>query len=557
MSRSTVKAPIALVTFILFAGFDATRMNADETKSASKPNVLLICVDDLKPVLGCYGDVFAKTPHIDQLARRGVTFESAYCNQAVCSPSRNALLTSLRPQTLGIYDLPTNFRKSAPDAITLGQHLRQNGYRAEALGKIFHVGHGNDDDKASWDVPLFRAKAKAYALPLESAKRTKPNGEEKGPATEMAEVSDDVYADGQVADEAIRRLEDAAKNSSQPFFIAVGFIRPHLPFVAPKKYWDLYRPEELPLPQVKTPPELAPEYAATNFGELKSYSSIPASGPIDEELTRHLIHGYYAATSYTDAQIGKVLAALRKQGLEEDTLVVLWGDHGWHLGDHGMWCKHTNYEQATRIPVIVAGPSVAQGQKTNAMIESVDIYPTISAVCGLSTPAGLDGTTFKHVLQDPTKRGRESVINVYPRGNRLGRAIRTERYRLVEWKPFSDESVPTEYELYDYQLDPLETKNLASKESKVLAELVSILAKHPAPKPPVKATTQRSQPGKKTDRAAMFRKRDKDDDKQLTFEEFMQSQPDPDAAKLRFPRFDLNGDEVLSPEEFIGKPAAK
>ena len=534
-------------------------LQADERKLGSRPNVLLICVDDLKPALGCYGDQTAKTPNIDRLASRGVTFESAYCNQAVCSPSRNALMTSLRPQTLGIYDLPTHFRKAAPDAVTLGQHLRQNGYRAEALGKIFHVGHGNIDDKDSWDVPSFKAKAKTYALTSGTTKRAKTDLESKGPATELAEVDDDFYADGQVAVEAIRRLQAAARHPSQPFFIAVGFIRPHLPFVAPKKYWDLYKPEDIPMPQVISSPKGAPEYAATNSGELRSYSDIAKTGPIDETLTRQLIHGYYAATSYTDAQIGRLLSSLRDQGLEENTLVVLWGDHGWHLGDHGMWCKHTNYEQATRIPVIVAGPSVAQGQKSSAMIETVDIYPTISSLCRLTPPTGIDGVSFDRVLEDPNRPGRESVIHVYPRGNRLGRAIRTQRYRLVEWKPFSDESGQAEYELYDYQIDPLETKNLASTEPEVVSSLVRILAEHPAPKPPRQSAMANGKAAKGNtvkpiDRAAMFNRRDRNGDKRLTFEEFMQTQPDPEAAKLRFPKFDSNGDGLLSPEEFIGKP---
>jgi iduronate 2-sulfatase len=446
-------------------------------------NVLLICVDDLKPTLACYGDRVAVTPAMDRLAARGVLFEMAYCNQAVCAPSRNSLMTGLRPQTIGVYDLATYFRNAAPDAVTLGQHFRRHGYHTQALGKIYHTGHGNQDDSDSWDVPSMRPKGPTYALPSAERTRVDPRGNERGPATESADVDDDHYADGKVATEAISRIESAAAKKGQPFLIAVGFIRPHLPFVAPRKYWDLYDPAKLPMPETTVPPELAPAYAPTSFGELRNYAGIPKTGPIDEELTRHLIHGYYAATSYTDAQIGRVLDALDASEAADNTIVVLWGDHGWHLGDHGMWCKHTNYEQAARIPLIVSAPGRARGAKAAAMVETVDIYPTLAEFAGVAAPQQLDGVSFAPVLQTPTASARESVIHVYPRGNRLGRAIRTERYRLVEWKPIGAAAASAEYELYDYQDDPLETRNIASDQPEVTAKLVHILATHPEPKP--------------------------------------------------------------------------
>ena len=228
---------------------------------AAPPNILFICVDDLKPVLGCYGDAVAKTPNLDRLAGRGLRFDAAYCNQAVCSPSRNALMTSLRPQTLGIYELSTNFRKAAPDAVTVAQHFMAQGYRTEAMGKIFHRGHGNVEDAASWSVPHWNPKAATYALAESTANLRESRNGPRGPATELAEVDDAFYADGLLAREAARRLEAAAAKPDQPFFIAVGFIRPHLPFVAPKKYWDLYDPATLPMPKVTEPPAGAPAEA--------------------------------------------------------------------------------------------------------------------------------------------------------------------------------------------------------------------------------------------------------------------------------------------------------
>ncbi len=381
--------------------------------ASAKPNVLLVCVDDLKPLLGCYGDAMVKSPHIDRLAARGVTFQHAYCNQAVCAPSRNALMTGLRPQAIGIYDLPTNFRKSVPEAVTVAQYFRAHGYRTEAMGKIMHVGHGNHEDEASWTVPHWKPGGGGYALPenVEDTKKraakakadgvpeSKRSSLVKGPSTECADVADSAYADGMIADEAIKRLRAAKDKPGEPFFMGVGFLKPHLPFCAPKKYWDLYRAEAFPLPEIKGPPAGAPEFAPTTWGELRAYTDIPPTGPLDDAMTRHLIHGYHAAVSFMDAQLGRVLDALDATGLAKDTIIVLWGDHGWHLGDHGMWCKHTNYEQAARIPVIVAAPGMKAAAKTAALIETVDIYPTLCELAGLPAPSGLDGASFAAALR--------------------------------------------------------------------------------------------------------------------------------------------------------------
>jgi iduronate 2-sulfatase len=531
--------------------------------AAGKPNILLICVDDLKPLLGCYGDTVVKSPNIDRLAARGVLFEAAYCNQAVCAPSRNALMTGLRPQSLGIYDLGTNFRKSVPDAITLAQHFMRNGYRAEALGKIFHVGHGNTNDTDSWSVPHYSPKTISYALkennPPESTREEAlfENKKEawklpRGAPTESADVPDNAYGDGMIADEAIKRINAAKPKSDEPLFLAVGFLKPHLPFVAPKKYWDFYDPAAFKLAGLQKAPAGAPDFAPTTWGELRQYKDMPERGPLTPDQQRHLIHGYHAATSYMDAQLGRVLDALDASGLAQNTIIVLWGDHGWHLGDHGMWCKHSNYEQAARIPLIVAAPGL-KGVRTKALVETVDIYPTLSELAGLPAPGKMDGKSFAAVLTDPGAAVRDSVTHVYPRGDKLGRAIRTDRYRLVEWKTIGAHADSAVMELYDYQSDPAESKNLAADKPEVVAELRAILALHPEAKPQIKAApTQQANAIKKktTERSALFTKRDANKDDRLTKDEFMQGQPDPADAGKRFHKFDKNQDGFLTREEF-------
>lgn len=556
--RSPLHALVALVTILL------VRLTATATE---KPNVLLICVDDLKPTLGCYGDPIAKTPNVDRLAARGMRFDRAYCNQAVCSPSRNALMTGLRPQTLGIYDLGTNFRKAAPEAVTLAQQFQRNDYRTEAMGKIFHVGHGNHEDAGSWSVPHWKPKAPTYASPENRQKETQARKEvrasgvavaawklPRGEAYEAADVPDNAYADGAIADEAVQRLQAAKENQGQPFFMAVGFVRPHLPFCAPKKYWDLYDASAFKLADVRTPPEGAPEFAPQFGGELRQYAGIPKKGELPEELQRTLIHGYYAATSYMDAQLGRVLDALEETGLARNTIVVLWGDHGWHLGDHGMWCKHTNYEEAARIPVIVATSGLKAGGKTAALIETVDIYPTLCELAGVPVPQKLDGLSFAAVLKNPAASIRESVIHVYPRGPRLGRAIRTGRHRLVEWKNPGAPADTAVLELYDYQADPAETKNLAAEQPEIVAQLSAILDKHPEAKPQIRSKNDSKKPvttKRRVDRETLFARKDKNTDGMLTRDEFLANQPDPEEAPKRFITFDVDKDGVLSRTEFV------
>jgi iduronate 2-sulfatase len=473
--------------------------NGASAVSGERPNVLFIAVDDLKPAIGRFGDRLAKTPYIDRLASRGTVFERAYCMQAVCAPSRNALLTGLLPQTLRIFDLGTNFRRRAPDVTTLPQHFKAHGYESHGLGKIFHVGHGNHEDAASWSVPHFQEKTIDYVLPENRAKLTREEalfsnqrGDvgklPKGAPFESAEVTDDAYADGRIATEAIKRLA-GFRNSGKPFFIAVGFLKPHLPFCAPKKYWDLHQPANLQLPDRRRPPEGAPAFAPQFNGELRNYAGVPSRGPIPDDLARSLIHGYYAATSYMDAQLGRVLDELERLGLRKNTIIVLWGDHGWHLGDHGMWCKHTNYEQATRAPLILAAPGKKGGQRSRALAELVDVYPTLCELAGVPKPAHLQGDSLVPLIDAPASPGKYAAFQVYPRrtdelGPLLGHAVRTDRWRYVEWRK-SDESVAAR-ELYDIEHDPGETANVADNEKHrdIIAQHAKLLAEHLAVEPP-------------------------------------------------------------------------
>ena len=461
-----------------------------QVTGATRPNVLLILVDDLKPALGCYGDTTAKTPHIDRLAQRGMKFELAYCNQAVCAPSRFTLMLGSHSTSTGLYGLGSQLRKVFPDATTMPQYFASHGYRTEALGKVFHIGHGNEGDPQSFNTTPFKDKVVEYItsngeLTREEALFTnqqlnKIRSLPRGRAFESPDVEDTKYADGRVAAEAVRRLTAATQHPEQPFFMAVGFVRPHLPFCAPKKYWDLYDPAKLPMPAFEQHPAASPNVAHKRGGEIAAYDPVPEqpNAPFPDQLKRQLIHGYYASTSYVDAQIGTVMDKLSELHLDQNTIVVLWGDHGFHLGDHGIWTKHTNYEQANHIPLIVAAPGVSQpGTSTRQLAESVDVFPTLAELAALPYPKvsqPLDGTSLVPVLKNPEVRVRDHAYHAFPK-EKLGRAIRTERYRLVDWGG--------ETELYDYQDDPEERKNWAQSKPEIVEQLRTILARHPAPKP--------------------------------------------------------------------------
>lgn len=470
---------LAVVLIVLLGIVDAAR-----AAPGKKYNVLFIAVDDLRPALGCAGDPHAKTPNIDRLASQGTVFRRAYCQQAVCSPSRSSHLTGRRPDTTRVYDLVTHFRKALPDVVTLPQFFKKHGYYAHGIGKIYHGGY---NDEPSWSVPWEPTRGKNFGPEGQKVLgklKAKADGTDvtrvRGLPFEAPDVADNFLNDGWTADRAIEVLKDR-EGKDEPFFLAVGFVKPHLPFVAPRKYWDLYDPATLPVADSSDPPIGAPPFAPQFGGELRAYHGVPKSGPLAPELARKLVHGYYAAVSYMDAQVGRVLDTLRDLELADDTVVILWGDHGWHLGDHGMWCKHTNYERATRSALVMRVPGrKAAGTATDALVEFVDIYPTLADVCGLPAPAGVEGHSFAALLHDPKRPWKTAAFSQYPRGGRntgplMGYAVRTDRYRYVEWRKRGTSEVVAR-ELYDHSADPTEDRNVAGRPEN--REIVGRLATH-------------------------------------------------------------------------------
>ncbi|HTM50503.1 MAG TPA: sulfatase [Bryobacteraceae bacterium] len=440
----------------------------------ARPNILFIAVDDLRPELGCYGRNYIKSPNIDRIARQGMTFNRAYCQQAVCSPSRSSLLTGARPDSTKVWDLVTHFRDAMPNVVTLPQHFKQNGYFVQGMGKIFHPGY---DDPRSWSTPWQTPNPPAYAQvktsPVADDDKPRKNGKrgKSGPPFESADVPDNTFKDGMVAEWAVGTLR-ALAGKPAPFFLAVGFAKPHLPFVSPKKYWDLYDPARIKLAPNPFHPRDAPEYALTNSGELRNYQGMPADGPIPDDLARRLKHGYYAAISYTDAQIGKVLDELDRLDLRKNTIIVLWGDHGWKLGEHGEWAKHSNVENDANAPLLLSVPGMKNaGKSSEALVEFVDIYPTLSELAGMPLPGHLEGSSMKPLLDNPALRWKPAAFSQYPRGRGLmGYSMRTDRYRFTVWVGRGDHSKVDAIELYDHQADPQENTNIAKAPAN--AELV-------------------------------------------------------------------------------------
>ncbi|MEJ7767387.1 MAG: sulfatase [Chitinophagaceae bacterium] len=442
-----------------FAGKRTEKVSNRKQKAL---NILFIAVDDLRPELACYGNSQIISPNIDKLAANGILFERAYCQQAVCSPSRTSLLTGLRPDSTHIYDLQTHFRKAVPDVVTLPQYFKQNGYHTEWWGKIFHAALL---DSISWTTQGQRYEPESNWRAYVSAESERMAEKNKGggPAFEKANVPDNAYPDGKIADNAINSLK-RLKNNDKPFFLAVGFYKPHLPFNAPAKYWDLYIPASINLPAHMYPPKNAPEIAMTNWGELRAYSGIPSKGNLTKEQTIQLIHGYRACVSYTDAQVGRLLAELKNQGLDKNTIVILWGDHGWKLGDYGAWAKHTNYEIDARVPLIVSVPGMkAKGKKTKALVELVDLYPSLCELTGLPVPEHLQGISFVPVINNHELPWKKAAFSQYPRGNLMGYSIRTERFRLTRWQKSNNPDEVAAVELYDLLKDPKGLVNIADQ----------------------------------------------------------------------------------------------
>ena len=453
---------------------------------SSQPiNVLFIAIDDLRPALGCYGDQTAITPNIDRLARQGIVFNRAYCQQAVCSPSRLSLLTGRRPDTIRVWDLATHFRATVPNIVTLPQHFKNHGYQTRSIGKIYHGSREPSKDPPSWSIAPRYDVVRDPKVRYATAKNLQGQGLKRS-ATESADVPDNTYIDGLVCDAALQALQ-SFKTDKKPFFLAVGFRKPHLPFCAPQKYWDLYDRALIPLPVSSEHPAKAPELATRSWQELEGYTDIPKNGKLSVAQVRKLRHGYYACVSYADAMVGRLLNELKKLALDDNTVVVLWGDHGFHLGEQGLWTKANNYELSTRVPLIISAPGQPKrGIKTSALVEFVDVFPTLAALCQLDPPQGVEGISLVPLLTQPDRPWKQAVFSQYPRANQgkrhhghgdiMGYAIRTTRYRYVEWRSWESREVVAR-ELYDHQNDAHEMRNIAleSDHEKTIHRLQKLL----------------------------------------------------------------------------------
>ena len=518
---------------ILFGG---SSLFAQEKK---KPNVLFIAIDDLKPILGCYGDKLVKTPNIDRLASMGTVFLSNYCQQAVCGPTRASIMTGTRPDITKIWDLKTKMREANPNTLSLPEYLISQGYTTSGVGKIYHPSSADKkSDEPSWSIPFLKpiesdyakgigepafkhyqaADLKKRALEFEMAKAEGKKGKGKkekddddaestgeskrGPATECLDLPDNAYEDGVSAIIAKNQIINLTK-AGKPYFMAVGFHKPHLPFVAPKKYWDLYKRDEMPLAPFQQHAKNEVFLAYETSGELRNYTDIPEFTTFTKEDLRaglkpvkqkELIHGYYAAVSYVDAQVGILLNTLDSLGVLKNTIIVLWGDHGWHLGDHDIWGKHTNFEQATKAPLIFAAPGFKAG-KTTSMTEHLDVFPTICNLAGLEIPKSAQGKSLVSIMKNNKATVKEYSISQYPRNIKggefkkltgytsaklMGYSLRNNRYRFTLWlnNNFRSEEHFTEdrvyaAEMYDYVKDPLEKVNVANEKeyAKAAADL--------------------------------------------------------------------------------------
>lgn len=476
-------------------------MGMAQGKKSSRPNVIFITVDDLRPELGVYGSP-VKTPNIDRLAKKGMTFTNAYCQVAVCAPSRASALTGLRPDSTRVWVLGEEFRKIHPNIVTIPQQFKKFNYHTVSIGKIFH---NHMPDSLSFDEPDLRPaayttrdmvdrdpesfyfdedlKKELAAKRLERlAKNPKryANGWAYGRSVEIANCPDDSLYDGAQTALAIKTI-NRIKNKKKPFFLAMGYFRPHLPFVAPKKYWDMYDPKQIPLADNDFIPYNMPSMALYNQREMTAcydleYVKPPAYFRMPENAARTLKHGYYASVSYIDACIGRLIDELEKQKLMDNTIIVLWGDHGWKLGEHNAWGKQTNFLNDTRVPLIVYAPGMKNsGDKNNELVEMVDVYPTLCDLAGIETPDYLQGLSFKKLLNENNITWKQAAFNQFLRPAGEGSDIRkkdymgysmvTKSYHLVEWYYWNKEKKQPEAlvarELYDLTNDPQENFNIA------------------------------------------------------------------------------------------------
>lgn len=456
---------------------------------AASPNVLFIAIDDLRPELGCYGSAHVRSPHLDQFARTGMIFERAYCQLAVCTPSRANVFTGKRPDTLRVWHLREDFRQNTPEIVTLPQFLRARGYLTQTLGKTIAINDPSSWTEPTWKDPAsgkFAGAAEKYADPRTRAEvQTEYDAAvaagltgiaferaARGPAWEKADVPDDAYQDGRLAEVALAALRDL-HSRKRPFFLTVGFQKPHLPFNAPARYWDLYDPATLPPLTNDYHPLKAPWFALGRSAEFHGYDGTGVAHVPADEAAR-LRHGYYACISYVDTQVGRLLDELDRLGLAENTLVVIWGDHGFKLGEHDQWGKSTNVELDTRVPLLVRLPGQKAAGRTRAFVEFVDLFATVAEATGFAPPDDLEGVSMLPLFKHPDLPWKSAAFSQYPRNtdgdelelrawNLMGRSIRTERYRFTRWDSMKTPGRVEGLELYDHEIDPGENRNLASE----------------------------------------------------------------------------------------------
>lgn len=487
---------------LVAAGEIATQAGSDDSQ---RPNVLFISIDDLRPELGCYGNDEIKTPNFDEFSKSATTFMRAYCQAAVCAPSRASVMTGLRPDSNRVWDLRGKFRVNLPNVVTIPQHFHKHGYHTVSMGKIFH---NHMPDRISFDEPDLRPQK--YMTPemidrepesfyhdealneelAEVRKRRlakNPNayadGWAYGRATESFDGPDNQFYDGaqtELAIETMRRL----KEKDQPFFLALGYYRPHLPFVAPKKYWDMYDSDKLSMASNPYLPKDSPVMAMNSAYEMKGcydfeHVKHPSVASLTEQEARLLKHGYYASVSFVDACLGKLMKGLAELGLDKNTIVVVWGDHGWKLGEHGSWCKQTNYNIDTRVPLLIRVPGAAgQGSKCNGLVELVDLYPTLCDVAEIPIPDDMEGTSLKPLLSDSKQDWKSAAFSQFHRapritpdgGRYMGFSMVTTRYHYVQWRNWDHvkgvaEKEIVAQELYDLEFDPQENTNIANLEN--------------------------------------------------------------------------------------------
>ena len=451
-------------------------VNSPKHGLTAPPNILFIAVDDLRVDLGCYGSPDVKTPNIDRLAKRSLLFERAYCQQAVCNPSRASLMTGRRPDSLRIWNLPTHFREHAPNAVSLPQCFKQHGYFTQGIGKLFHNWRQQiKGDPAAWSVPE-EMHFNTHSADTAIVDGEIPLSSTSVPMTECRDLPDEAYFDGRIAKKAVAAIGSLARQQ-QPFFLGVGFWKPHLPFNAPKKYWDLFERSELTIVERRMPPENAPEIALHNGREL--INRLKRRPTTSDVYT--LRHGYVAAIAYLDAQIGKVLNALASSDAADSTIIVFWSDHGFHLGEHDLWCKTSNFELDARVPLMISVPGMkTAGQTTNEIVELLDIYPTLAELADLTPPDGLEGDSLAPLLRGEFRKSQQKHANAFTQHPRpayykgtlpevMGYSMRTDGYRYTEWRNMKTADVVAT-ELYNHTTDAAEERNVVAESHGLVAK---------------------------------------------------------------------------------------